>query len=194
MGVIICSAEFFCYFCGMETKAVKLSSRGARGGFFLGAWFVATFAMLVASSHLALLSLPALLMMAGVPVMVYYALRRSYRSVYGLTTLSALWLEGIMMFIGASLFLAVAAFIFFRYIEPGYVASQVSQMAEYYSTSDNPELQQMGATLSQMVDNHLLPRPIECAITMAWLGAFTGAVTSLILAAIAKWRGYTSNN
>lgn len=168
----------------MNDKPGELTSRGARGGIVLGCWFCATFSLMAGAGQLPLLAIPAIIMMASVPVMAYRMLLKSYRSLYGMTTLSALWLEGILSFIGGSLFLAVAAFLYLKYIDPEFIVRQTSLMADYYAASE--ETRNIGETLRRMIDNHILPRPIEAAFSLAWLSAFTGALTSLILATIIK--------
>lgn len=168
----------------MNDKPGELTSRGARGGIVLGCWFCATFSLMAGAGQLPLLAIPAIIMMASVPVMAYRMLLKSYRSLYGMTTLSALWLEGILSFIGGSLFLAVVAFLYLKYIDPEFIVRQTSLMADYYAASE--ETRNIGETLRRMIDNHILPRPIEAAFSLAWLSAFTGALTSLILATIIK--------
>jgi hypothetical protein len=59
-------------------------------------------------------------------------------------------------------------------------------MSSFYSAMPDQEFQQLGATLRKALDQHLLPRPIEVAMSLAWLTAFTGSILSLILAAIAR--------
>ncbi len=168
----------------MNDKPRELTSRGARGGIVLGGWFCATFALMAGTGQLPLLAIPAVIMMVSVPVVAYRMLLKSYRSLYGMTTMSALWLEGILSFMGGSLFLAVGAFLFLKYIDPEFIVRQTSLMADYYAASE--ETRSIGETFRRMIENHMLPRPIEAAFSLAWLSAFAGALTSLVLAAVIK--------
>jgi hypothetical protein len=170
----------------MDNKPKTLMRRGAQSGLVMGGYFILLFAAMILSysSHVA--GLLSMIMFLATPFLAYRRLRQSFISLHGLTTFAALWLEGIVMMACGALLLALASFIFFRFISPNFIPQQVEMMSSFYSAMPDQEFQQLGATLRKALDQHLLPRPIEVAMSLAWLTAFTGSILSLILAAIAR--------
>lgn len=116
-----------------------LFRRGADDGFLLGLYFSALFFAMVYSMAVPLLSMAALALMAGVPVVIYKFLRRSYVAEYGTTRFSALWMQGIVTFFCGSLILALVSFVFMRWIEPDYIESVMRQVVEVYGGASWPQ-------------------------------------------------------
>lgn len=170
----------------MEGKPVSILRRGGEDGIVMGIWLIVMFAAMMAGVAGNLLSVVAFAMVITTPLLAYRRLRSSYVDSRGVLTFSAVWFQGILMFIGASLFLAVAAFVFFRLIDPSFIPAQVETMARLYQSSDAESLREFGDMLQTMIERHMLPRPIEVAVSMAWLGAFSGSMLSMILAVIVK--------
>lgn len=152
----------------------------------MGVIFVAMFACWVMSANL-LCTLLCLVGFVAVPILAYKMLRRSYIHASGKLTFSAVWLEGIMMFLGGSLLLAVASLVFFKFIQPNFIVSQMELVIQVYR--DVPELTDFADALQKMIDNRMLPRPIDLTMSLVWMTAFSGSILSLILAGIVKARG-----
>lgn len=166
----------------LPTKSIY--TRGAEDGAWMGLLFVAA-ATLQTAAHGALLpTLLADILLLAVPVLLWAMLRRSYRYDRCLTTFSGLWMHGIMIFLCGSLILGLVAFIYMRFINPGFIYAQARQAVELYSQV--PDFQTFAQTLQKAIDRKLLPSPITITFTIIWLGGFSGAMLSLIEAAIIK--------
>ena len=74
-----------------QHKSVYKSS--ADDGFILGAYLSVWFLLLGYSTENVYLAPLAMLMMLGVPVLIFFMLRRAYVRAYGLSQFSELWLQ-----------------------------------------------------------------------------------------------------
>lgn len=169
----------------MEGRPSSILRRGAESGAVMGLYLLLLLATMVGALSNGLLSIVFLLMAVVVtPMAAYRRLRHSFDATGRRLSMSALWCEGIVMMIGASLIAALGAFVFMRFIDPTFVVATVKSSIAAYQASGNPDLQSFAATLQSLIDNRLIPRPIELAISLAWFGAFTGSLLSLVVAAI----------
>ena len=166
----------------LPTKSIY--NRGAEDGAWMGLLFVAAVALqnLAQGSLVATLLADALLV--AVPVVLWVMLRRSYRYDRLLTTFSGLWMHGIMIFLCGSLILGLAAFVYMRFISPGFIYTQARLAVDLYSQI--PEFETFAETLQKAIDRELLPSPIMLSFTIIWLGSFSGAMLSMIEAGLIK--------
>lgn len=160
--------------------------RGADDGFWMGIYLSVLCVALFSSVHSLLSGLLALVMMAAVPVIIFFMLRRSYRSDNCMTQFSGLWLHGICIFFFGSLLMALTAYVYLRFIEPGYINNTVNMAKEMYMTIDTPDAQEMAGILQKAQDSHLLPTAGATAVQIIWLGVFSGSVLSMILSLIVR--------
>lgn len=156
--------------------------RGADDGFYMGLYFTAIFALIVVSVSHPDLNIVALLLMLGVPALTFLFLRRTHVAAHGLTSFSALWMQGIVMFGCGCLIFSLLAFIYLRWVDTGFVASMVRMAIDLYSNPAVPDGQEMASTLQSLIDRHLLPTPLQLVLGWLWLGMFTGSLLSLLTA------------
>lgn len=165
-----------------------LFRRGADDGFLLASisrpcsspWFIPW--------RCPLLSMAALALMAGVPVVIYKFLRRSYVAEYGTTRFSALWMQGIVTFFCGSLILALVSFVFMRWIEPDYIESVMRQVVEVYGGASWPQGREAADVLQHALDAGLVPRAIQVSMELLWTGVFTGSILSIVVSLIVQAR------
>lgn len=158
--------------------------RAAEGGVTLGVLFICIFLLETIAGPMT--GLIALVLMVYVPVHVYRKVKASYTMARGLSSFSALWLEGILLFVCGSIILAIGTFIFMRWLVPGYLPALTGQVAEFIAA--NPHLLDSPASPQQLTAYFASIRPIDIAMTLMWASAFTGSLASLVIAAIVKWR------
>lgn len=175
----------------MEGKPKTIFRRAADEGAVMGGYFILLFAALVSSPTSMLMQAIALGMIAATPFVAYRMIRKTFVTYGKMLTFSAIWLEGILMFICGSILLAFGSFIFFRFISPSFISGQILLMADTYSASDSQSLREIADTFRKMIDLHMIPRPIEVSMSLAWLGSFSGSVVSFIIAGIVKARHST---
>lgn len=166
----------------LPTKSIY--TRGAEDGAWMGLLFVVATTLQTAFQGTILPNLLANVLFISVPAVLWFMLRRSYRYDKCLTTFSGLWMHGIMIFLCGSLILGLVAFIYMRFINPGFIYAQARLAVELYSQV--PDFQTFAETLQKAIDRKLLPTPMTITFTIIWLGGFSGAMLSLIEASIVK--------
>lgn len=156
--------------------------RAAEGGVTLGVLFICIFLLETIAGPMT--GLIAIALMVYVPVHVYRKVKATYSAAHGLSTFSALWLEGILLFVCASIILALGSFIFLRLLVPGYLPALTAQAADFIA--GNPQLLDSGTEPQQLARYFASIRPIDISMTLMWSAAFTGSIASLVIAAIVK--------
>lgn len=159
-----------------------LFKRGADNGFVLGLYLTVLFFAMAYSITVPLLGLIALVMVCGVPVVTFYYLRKGFRQEYGTSTFSALWMQGIVMFFCGSMIMALAVYLFLRFIQPDYITDMVTLARDTYSALDWERGQEIASTLDLMLEKHLIPTPIQVAMEILWTGVFSGSLLSILTA------------
>ncbi|MDE7125884.1 MAG: DUF4199 domain-containing protein [Muribaculaceae bacterium] len=172
----------------MDKKQRTVYKQGADDGFVFGAYLSVLFLMLGYSPYYPVLSLPALVLILFVPFVIYKMLRRSYVRDLGLTDFSALWLQGIVTFVCGTLLMGCVAFVFMRYLKPGFIVEQVQSAADIYRSMSDAGSQHLADTLDLMVERHLLPAPIYVAVELMLMGIFSGSILSMALTWLVRMR------
>lgn len=165
-------------------------SRGAGFGARFGVYLSVLFFAMAYSLSVPLLSLVSLLMLAGVPPLIYMMLRKSYVADYGKTLFSSLWMEGIMIFFCGGLISSLVAVVYMTWIVPGYLHSQVDLMIDIYAGADWERGKELADMLERARRQHLIPSPINLAVDMLWLMVFSGSILSMLMALLVQARGY----
>lgn len=170
----------------MDTEYKSVYTRGAEDGLVMGLCFIAMFIMQLLGRASLIAGIAGNLMALGVPLLLYLMLRRSYRTDKGRSTFSSLWMHGIMTFLCGSLLLAAIMYLYLRFIEPTFIADTVRDVVSVYRAIGSNDAEKIADVLQSMIDRHMLPSPIALTFSALWLGSFSGAVISLIEAAIVK--------
>lgn len=175
-----------------STKLTNQSpySRGARYGVAFGVYLSVLYFAIAHSLSIPVLSLLSLVMMAGVPVVVYVMLRKSYVADYGKTIFSSLWMEGIAIFFFGGLISSLVSVAYMTWINPGYLYGQVDMMIELYGSADWERGKELSDMLVRAKEQHLIPTPINLAIDMLWLIVFSGSILSMLMSLLVQARGY----
>ncbi|MBQ9076447.1 MAG: DUF4199 domain-containing protein [Muribaculaceae bacterium] len=158
--------------------------RGADDGFLFGIYLTVLFFATASATSVPYIGLLSPLMAAGVPIVTYIYLRRSYVKDYGTTQFSSLWMQGIVMFFCGSIIMALAAYIYMRWIAPDFLISQITSSIETLKGQGRGK--EVIDILQKMLDNNLIPTPIQVAIEMIWLGVFSGSLLSIIVSLIVQ--------
>lgn len=175
------------------TESIKAKSpfrRGADDGIIMGLLLVAVFFTGTLSfSHTLASDLTPILMLAGVPLLTYFLLRRSYVRDNGMTLFSSLWMQGIVTFFCGSLILAIVMYVYMRWGNPGFMREMVIRMSEFYdSMPETPQSREVSQIFHTMLDENVFPSAINVAIESIWLGVFSGSLLSMLAALAARAR------
>jgi len=170
------------------TRVKNIYARGADDGFLLGLYFVVLFGLTVASLTFAWANILVIMMALGVPFITYLFLRRTYVAAHGLTTFSALWMQGITMFACGCLILGFAGFVYLRWIDPGFTVRVLQLGVDYYNSVPSEDAHAIADELRTIADSRLLPSALNMVMGWMWLGMFSGSLLSMAVAAAVKLR------
>lgn len=170
----------------MSTERKSVYKRGADDGFYFGVYLVVLFFASVFAMTLPFAGLLTMILMLGVPFVIYRFLRRTYVADNGMTQYSALWLQGIIIFFCGSLLSGLVAYVYMRWINPDFIMSIVKDAIGIYSSSNWENGQEVADVLQKMIDQKLVPKPIEVVIQSIWTAVFTGSLLSMLVALVVQ--------
>lgn len=166
----------------------SIYARGADCGLWLGLCFIAMFVLAAASMRMPLLNIGVIGIAVYVPVLSYRFLRRTHVDAHGLTSFSALWMQGIVMFACGALLLGAAAYLYIKVVEPNFISNVVKFGIEYYSSAGTPEADAIADEFRKIVELNRLPRTGDVVLMYIWATVFSGSILSMLLAVIARAR------
>lgn len=173
----------------MQTKRpISPYKRGADDGFPFGLLLSAIFLASFYSLDNPGLGLVTLILALAVPFVTFIFLKRAYTADGGATLLSALWMQGIVMFFCGSLIAGAVAAIFFKLVDPAWMTRALEQAIDAYSSMDTPQADDTANMLQAIVDNHLVPPAIQIVFQTIWLGVLSGSVLSFLTALVVRSR------
>lgn len=116
----------------------------------------------------------------GVPFMGYYYARTYRNRVCGgsISFLHA-WVFTVFMYMFASLLTAAAHYVYFRFLDHGYVVNTVEAMVDTVAQSNLPGMESYIATYREALDAARSVSPIEIAMQMVSSNVTWGAILAL---------------
>jgi len=125
-------------------------------------------------------------LLVATPMLVYRFQRRKFIEDDGFTEYAALWMMGIMLFILGGVVASFIVYMVLQFGRPNFMYEQAQTVINAYK--DIPEMRdsEMLQVIRRMVDENLLPRPIEVVFNAFWFIAFGGSILSAITALVAQ--------
>lgn len=157
--------------------------RGAEQGLIMGLYLSLTFVAAASTMWHQWVSIPALLLMAGVPAIIYFMLRRTYVADYGCTTFSEMWMQGIMIFVGGSIIMATVSYLYMKVLVPDYILQLFERSIEAMTAMGQTEQAHL---VRRIIDQGKILTPGEVAIEFVWVGIFSGSLLSMVMAWIVR--------
>lgn len=132
------------------------------------------------------LSFIFILMVLCTPLLVYYFQRRQFIEEDGFTEYAALWMLGILLFILGTILASFIMYLVIQYARPDFIYDQANGVIQAYK--DIPEMRdsEFLRVLQRMIDERLLPAPIEMVFNAFWLITSCGCITSALTALVAR--------
>ena len=171
-----------------STSYKNIYARGADDGLWLGIYLCSLFGVCVAALSVDFLNVVAFALIAGVPALIYFFLRRTHVQAHGLTGFSALWMQGIVTFACACLIFGAFSFIYLRWIDPQLILRAINSAIEAFRTTYAEGSSQMIKELEFIAANPILIAPLNLAFGWMWLGMFSGSILSLLVAGLVRLR------
>lgn len=170
----------------LKTNTHSPYRRGADFGVYFGLYLTALFFASAFSISAPLLSFLSLVLIAGVPFVIYFMLRTSYRKDYCKTLFSSLWMEGIAIFFFGGLIASFVSVVYMRWINPDFINTQVDTLIDLYRSIDWDRGHEMADIFQRAREQHLLPSAIQITVDMLWLIVFSGSILSMLMALLVQ--------
>ena len=168
---------------------VQLKAYARQDGFFLAILWVASFASYIVGLTNQTLAMAALLMAVMIPIFVANRLRK-FRDVCreGFISFARSYVYTILVFFYGAVLLAVVQYLYFAYMDNGYLLSSFVKMMN--TVEGKAMLEQYGMT--QMVDDSLsvmaMTRPIDYALNILTINISLGFILGVPIGLIMQRR------
>lgn len=83
---------------------------------------------------------------------------------------------------------ALCSYAYLQYIDPDFIYRQTVNAVELYRELDPGNSSGIAEVIDTVIDNNMLPTPIEVAVEMLWMTTFFGSLLSMLLSAIVRKR------
>lgn len=134
------------------------------------------------------LSFLFIVMVLFTPMLVYYFQRRLFIEEDGFTEYAALWMLGIMLFMLGTVLASFIMYLVIQYARPEFIYDQAKGVIQAYKELPEMRNSEFLKVLQRMVNERLLPAPIEMVFNAFWLITSCGCITSAITALVARRR------
>lgn len=164
--------------------------RGADDGFIFGIYLSILLLSMFVASRLPILGFLAILMIVGVPLVIFLFMRRYDRQLSGCVTFPMFWMQGMVTFICGILIASALLVVYLSWIDPGLIPEQLNALIKASSLpqAKGTALEEMGEIASQMIAQHLVPTPIQIAVELILLAIVSGSLLSMVLGALMTLR------
>ena len=93
-----------------------------------------------------------------------------------------------MTMIGGALISSLMMYLALKYVRPDYIYDQATQALAIYKTMPEFKDGELVKLLEMMLEQNMLPTPIESVTNSFWLISFVGSITSALTALLAQRR------
>ena len=172
----------------MEHVKKNIFQRAAEWGLPFGLYLACTGAAAIYADRVPLFGILFIFLTLGAPVLCYLYQRRKFIEDDGFTDFSSLWMLGILLFILGTVVSSFIIFLVLQYLRPNFIYEQAQALIELYSKTPETQNSEVLTVLKHLVEEKLLPRPIEAVFNTFWFITFTGSISSAVTALIAGLR------
>lgn len=160
--------------------------RGADQGFMFGLYLSVMFLSWVFAATYPWLVFITFLMAVGVPVYTFRALRSTVVAEHGTTPMMSLWVQGITMMACGALICAAVILVWFKWIDPNFIASQLQSLVDIYNDTEDPSLANTARIASLLLEKNAIPPPSTWMLAFWLFTVFTGSLLSCLMAILAR--------
>ena len=168
------------------TNKKSIYQRAAEWGIPFGLYLACMAVASIFTDWFPPLGLIFMILLLATPVVVYYFQRRKFIEDDGFTEYAALWMMGIMLVILGGTLASFIIYLVLQYIRPEFMYDQARIVLDAYK--EVPEMRDSDVlrVIQRMVDERLMPSPIETVFNAFWFVSFGGSVVSALTALIAQ--------
>lgn len=168
---------------------------GADNGVWMGLYLTLMSSCLLLSIKIQTLILLLIPLALGVPVVLYFLMKRIYDTSPHYRKVSALWLSGIWTFIFGALICGFVTATWLLLFDPTFIHEYFRNSIETIKATPiqagyTAEIRQ----LEHVLETGRVPSPMEFAFSMMWSTAFFGSLLSLIVSLLMMRRRSVTTN
>lgn len=164
----------------------NIYQRAGEWGFPFGLYLACTGATSIFADWFMPLGALFFVLLLGTPLVVYWFQRRKFIENGGFGEYAELWMLGILLFILGTVVANCIIFLLVHFVRPNFMYEQARMVIDAYR--DIPEMRDsdMVRVLQRMVDERLMPSPIETVFNAFWFTTFGGSILSAVTAVFAR--------
>ena len=156
----------------MTEPKKSIYQRAGEWGIPFGLYMACTAVASIFADWFMPLSMVFMVLLLGTPLVVYYFQRRKFIEDDGFTEYAALWMLGILLFILGAVIAGFIIFLVLQYVRPNFMYEQAQAVIEAYSQIPQMQDSEMLHVVKRMVDEKLMPTPIETVFSSFWFISF----------------------
>jgi len=158
--------------------------RGADDGFIFGIYLSVMFFASILAGSFAPLSLFALVMMAGVPVVIYRFMLSYHRQLGAAGSFAMLWMQGVVIFFCGMLIAGMLLVVYMKWVRPDFIVEQLTAVAALKDTVPGSQIDVAADVAARMIEAKFIPTPIDIVTEMIMLAIVSGSLLSMTLSGI----------
>lgn len=170
----------------MEQDKKSIYQRAAEWGVPFGLYLACGGICFIYADYFAPLGALFLVLSLLAPLVAYYYQRRKFIEDDGFTEFAGLWMLGILLFILGTVLASLVIYVVLQYCRPNFIYEQAKAAIKAYSEIPQMRDSDVLMVLKRMVNEKLLPSPIEMVFNVFWFVTCAGSLTSIITALIAQ--------
>lgn len=161
----------------------------AKGGVAMGLYLTLVSSCMVASLYVTELAMAGMVLLCGVPVVLWRFMRGMTSEAEGRNGFGSLWLGGIYCFIFGSLICGLLTAVYLVIAEPSFMSQYIKKGIESWEEAGRPSgmLQQI-EVLQRALERKMIPNSMEMVVSMICSTAFFGSVLSAAEALVLSGR------
>ena len=168
--------------------------RGADDGFIFGLYLSLMFFSGIFSSRLPILSLVSFALMAGVPAVIYYFIRRYDRDLRECATFAMMWMLGVVIFVCGILISGTLLLVYMKWIQPDFILTQLEGLVEFGRLYPGTAMAEAAGIAEQMIEANFIPSAMAVVSEFIMLAIVTGSILSIVISSLFALRHKTSRS
>lgn len=174
----------------VQEEYIQLKAFARIDGALLAAVWVASFACYIFGMSVPMLMMCGMLIAVGSPFFAAIRLRK-FRDVArdGVISFRRGYAYTILEFFYAALLFAIAQFVYFQFLDNGYLISRLVEMMNTEQTQQIIQAYGMGDMLEESLGQMAETRPIDYALNYLTLNIIAGVILGLPIAAVMRKSG-----
>ncbi len=170
----------------MQGRSKSFMHIAADYGPVLGLIFCVAFFAAIYALRYPAMSLVALVAAMAVPVATWIMMRRTWIKSLCTMPFATLWTQGIMAFACGGMILALATYVYFKWVEPDLLINVLENQVERWKVLATEESLANARALTMMIEGGAVPHPSEISIQLVCLAVFTGSMLSMLVAFVVR--------